>query len=128
MNGRERHSLCGPRERQPEQSYRYNSDHCSLQPQASALGRRFRLIGWQGLIGMAVSGLDMAFWDVIGRTLEQSVVTLLGGTPTALPAYDNYGMIDPKTVEAIKRRAICTGSLVTHRAPIFSPTGSMETF
>jgi mandelate racemase len=63
--------------------------------------RRFRLIGWQGLIGMAVSGLDMAFWDVIGRTLEQSVVTLLGGTPTALPAYDSYGMIDPKTDEKV---------------------------
>ena len=63
--------------------------------------RRFRLIGWQGLIGMAVSGLDMAFWDVIGRTLEQSVVALLGGTPTALPAYDSYGMIDPKTDEKV---------------------------
>ena len=33
--------------------------------------RRFRLVGWQGLIGMAVSGLDMAFWDVIARTLDQ---------------------------------------------------------
>jgi mandelate racemase len=63
--------------------------------------RRFRLIGWQGLIGMAVSGLDMAFWDVIGRTLEQSVVVLLGGTPTALPAYDSYGLIDPKTDEKV---------------------------
>ena len=61
--------------------------------------RRFRLAGWQGLIGMAVSGLDMAFWDAVARTLEQPLATLLGGAPTALPAYDSYGMIDLKADE-----------------------------
>ena len=29
--------------------------------------RRFRLLGWQGLVGMAVSGLDMAFWDALRK-------------------------------------------------------------
>ena len=58
--------------------------------------RRFQLVGWQGLIGMAVSGLDMAFWDAIARTLDQPVVSLLGGTPVPLAAYDSYGMVDPK--------------------------------
>ena len=61
--------------------------------------RRFRLVGWQGLIGMAVSGLDMAFWDAIARTLDQPVVSLLGGTPVPLAAYDSYGMVDPKDDE-----------------------------
>jgi mandelate racemase len=61
--------------------------------------RRFRLVGWQGLIGMAVSGLDMAFWDVIARTLCQPIVTLLGGVPISLAAYDSYGIIDPKIDE-----------------------------
>jgi mandelate racemase len=61
--------------------------------------RRFRLLGWQGLIGMAVAGLDMAFWDATARTLNQPVVSLLGGAPMPLPAYDSYGMIDPKTDE-----------------------------
>jgi mandelate racemase len=61
--------------------------------------RRFRLVGWQGLIGMAVSGLDMAFWDAIARTLDQPMAALLGGAPTALAAYDSYGMIDPKADE-----------------------------
>ena len=61
--------------------------------------RRFRLVGWQGLIGMAVSGLDMAFWDAIARTLGQPMTALLGGTPIALAAYDSYGMIDPKADE-----------------------------
>ena len=61
--------------------------------------RRFRLIGWQGLIGMAVSGLDMAFWDAIARMLDQPIAAILGGAPAALPAYDSYGMIDPKADE-----------------------------
>jgi len=61
--------------------------------------RRFRLVGWQGLIGMAVAGLDMAFWDALARTLNQPVVRLLGGAPVQLPAYDSYGIIDPKADE-----------------------------
>lgn len=57
--------------------------------------RRFRLVGWQGLIGMAVAGLDMAFWDATARAVDQPVVSLLGGLPVPLPAYDSYGIIDP---------------------------------
>lgn len=58
------------------------------------LDRRFRLIGWQGLVGMAASGLDMAFWDALGQAAGWPVVRLLGGAPTPLRAYDSYGMID----------------------------------
>ena len=61
--------------------------------------RRFRLVGWQGLIGMAVAGLDMAFWDALARALDQPVVTLLGGAPVQLPAYDSYGIVDLKADE-----------------------------
>ena len=71
--------------------------------------RRFRLVGWQGLIGMAVSGLDMAFWDAIARTLNQPMAALLGGAPIALPAYDSYGMIDPKTEEKAILAAVEAG-------------------
>ena len=39
----------------------------------------FRLLGRQGLLGMAISGLDMAFWDVLARAKDQSVARLLGG-------------------------------------------------
>src|SRR6516225_6229606 len=39
---------------------------------------RFRLLGWQGLVGMAVSGLDMAFWDALGQSAGQPLAVLLG--------------------------------------------------
>jgi len=57
--------------------------------------RTFRLLGRQGLVGMALAGLDMALWDALGRAAEQPVVRLLGGEPRPLPAYDSYGIIDP---------------------------------
>jgi mandelate racemase len=35
-----------------------------------AMDAKFRLLGWQGLVGMAVSGLDMAYWDALGQDRE----------------------------------------------------------
>ena len=55
----------------------------------------FRLLGRQGLFGMAISGLDMAFWDALGRAQGLSVARLLGGNENPIPAYDSYGVIDP---------------------------------
>ena len=37
------------------------------------LDRRFRLLGWQGLVGMAVGGVDMALWDALGRAAGRPV-------------------------------------------------------
>jgi mandelate racemase len=66
---------------------------------ASEFEGRFRLLGRQGLVGMALSGLDMALWDALGRTRNVAVVGLLGGEAAGgaagVPAYDSYGAIDP---------------------------------
>jgi mandelate racemase len=56
----------------------------------------FRLLGRQGLLGMAISGLDMALWDALGRIHDLSVARLLGGDEKPIPAYDSYGVIDPQ--------------------------------
>lgn len=58
--------------------------------------QRFRLLGLQGLLGMLVSTLDMAYWDALGKSLNMPVVQLLGGEAKPVPAYDSYGMVDPK--------------------------------
>lgn len=74
-----------------------------------AFDRRFRLLGWQGLVGMAVSGLDMAFWDALGHAVGSPVATLLGGEPKPLRAYDSYGAVDPRSDEGAIRKTLDQG-------------------
>src|SRR6201995_545449 len=35
---------------------------------------KFRLLGWQGLVGMAVAGLDMAFLAILGKSAKKTQV------------------------------------------------------
>jgi mandelate racemase len=70
---------------------------------------KFRLLGWQGLVGMAVSGLDMAFWDALGQAAGQPLAKLLGGSPRPIRAYDSYGAVDPAADERDLRRSLERG-------------------
>jgi mandelate racemase len=71
--------------------------------------RRFRLLGWQGLVGMAVSGLDMALWDVLGRAAEVPLATLLGGAPNPVMAYDSFGLLELATDAAAIEASLAGG-------------------
>jgi len=71
--------------------------------------RRFRLLGWHGLVGMAVAGLDMAFWDILARAVDLPLVALLGGVPRPLRAYDSFGILDLKTDEPAIVAAVAAG-------------------
>lgn len=70
--------------------------------------RTFRLLGRQGLLGMVLSGIDMALWDVLGRVHNVPVVELLGGEARPIRAYDSHSLIDPvadrKLIEASMAR------------------------
>jgi mandelate racemase len=59
------------------------------------LARRFRLLGTQGLVGMALAGIDMALWDALARRHGVPLVQLLGGTPRPLRAYGAVGFDRP---------------------------------
>jgi mandelate racemase len=77
----------------------------------AAMDTKFRLLGWQGLVGMAVSGLDMAYWDALGQCANKTVAELLGGTPKPIKAYDSYGVVDPVKDEKDLRRSLDHGFL-----------------
>jgi mandelate racemase len=55
------------------------------------LARRFRLLGTQGLVGMALAGIDMALWDALARLHDVALVQLLGGIAKPVPAYGAVG-------------------------------------
>jgi mandelate racemase len=65
----------------------------SLAPAAieQKFARRFRLLGTQGLVGMAISGIDMAVWDALSRVHNVSLLVLLGGVARPVPAYGAVG-------------------------------------
>jgi mandelate racemase len=55
------------------------------------LAGRFRLLGVQGLVGMALAAIDMALWDALARTHGVSLARLLGGIEKPLQAYGAVG-------------------------------------
>jgi mandelate racemase len=55
------------------------------------LARRFRLLGTQGLVGMALAGIEMALWDALARARSTSLVRLLGGVEKPLRSFVAVG-------------------------------------
>ncbi len=55
------------------------------------LNARFRLLGTQGLVGMALSGIDMALWDALARAQQLPLYALLGAQAKPIKAYGAVG-------------------------------------
>jgi mandelate racemase len=72
------------------------------------LSARFRLLGAEGLIGMALAAIDMANWDALARCCNLPLVRLLGGADRPLLAYAGIGFDGPvdcaKQAEAFFKR------------------------
>jgi mandelate racemase len=56
------------------------------------LRTRHKLLGVHNIVLFAMSGIDMAAWDVVGQSLNQPLTTLLGGAPRAVRAYNSKGL------------------------------------
>jgi L-alanine-DL-glutamate epimerase-like enolase superfamily enzyme len=57
----------------------------------TAMQRQARNLGRQGLCAMAISGLDIALWDLRARLLGLSLADSLGRFREAIPAYGSGG-------------------------------------
>jgi mandelate racemase len=70
--------------------------------------QHIRLLGSQGLTGMAMAGIDMALWDARAKACGVSLVTLLGGEPKPIPAYASLRAASPQRAasEAEEMRAL----------------------
>lgn len=56
------------------------------------LNRRFTLLGATGLVGMAISGIDMAVWDARAIEAGLPLARLLGGEVKPVKAYNSCGL------------------------------------
>ena len=70
---------------------------------------RFRLMGKQGVFGMALGGLDMCLWDIVAKSREMTVAELLGASNAPQLAYDSYGLFDEAWGEAELAKSLQKG-------------------
>ena len=56
------------------------------------LAKRFTLIGVQGVVRMAMAGLDVACWDALAMASNQPLATMLGAAPRKVRAYNSNGL------------------------------------
>jgi D-galactarolactone cycloisomerase len=62
-------------------------------------GRTMPILGRRGLTVSAISGIDMALWDLLGRSLDAPVLDLWGGARhDRLPAYASGGWADAASI------------------------------
>ncbi len=69
-------------------------------PCGAILQRHFRLLGPQGLTGIAMAGIDMALWDLQAKARSLPLVEFLGGTRTAVAAYASLRTMSPASAAA----------------------------
>jgi mandelate racemase len=73
------------------------------------LQQHVRLLGPQGLTGMAIAGIDMALWDACAQAAGVPLVTLLGGHRKPIPAYASLRAMDPKRAAAEAEELLTLG-------------------
>jgi mandelate racemase len=56
------------------------------------LAKRFRLIGVQGVVRMAMAAFDVAWWDALARAAGKPLVEFLGGAARPVRAYNSNGL------------------------------------
>jgi mandelate racemase len=69
----------------------------------------FRLLGPQGLAGMAMAAIDVAAWDALAKAHELPLVELLGGASRPIPAYASLRAMGLESVVEEAREAVGSG-------------------
>jgi N-formylglutamate deformylase len=80
---------------------------------ADKLAARFRLLGTQGLVGMALGGIDMALWDALARVHGVPLARLFGAAAKPIPAYGAVGHDGPS---GSARTAVARGGRARSRS------------
>ncbi|OWK35466.1 mandelate racemase [Fimbriiglobus ruber] len=73
------------------------------------LTKKFRLLGTQGLVGMALAAIDMAMWDALARIHDLPLVRLLGGSVKPIRCYGPVGFDGEEGSARAAERAVSRG-------------------
>lgn len=75
----------------------------------ATLRARFRLLGLQGLVTIALAGVEMAAWDACAKACEVPLAKLLGGNPRPIPAYASLRSMAPGPAAEEAGEAVARG-------------------
>jgi mandelate racemase len=70
---------------------------------------RFRLLGPQGLTGLAMAAIDVAAWDALAKACDLPLVEVLGGEARPIPAYASLRAMDIEAVAEEAQRSVGSG-------------------
>lgn len=85
---------------------------CNPPALAGVLARRYALLGVTGVVRMALSALDIAFWDAVARWVGQPLAEVLGCHRRDIPAYDSRGLgLKPPDALADEARSLAEAGL-----------------
>jgi mandelate racemase len=73
------------------------------------LGMRFRIIGTDGLIGIALAAIDMALWDIGAKAAGVPLFRLLGGSSPRVPAYGSLNSMAPEVAAVEAEELVARG-------------------
>ena len=59
---------------------------------SARLSQRYRLLGAQGIVRMALAGFDVACWDALAVAAGLPLASYLGSQPRPIPAYNSNGL------------------------------------
>jgi mandelate racemase len=59
---------------------------------SSRLQQRYRLLGAQGIVRMALAGFDVACWDALSLAAGMPLASYIGSQPRPIPAYNSNGL------------------------------------
>jgi mandelate racemase len=59
---------------------------------STRLQQRYRLLGAQGIVRMALAGFDVACWDALSLAAGLPLASYIGSQPRPIPAYNSNGL------------------------------------
>src|SRR5476649_573267 len=87
------------------------------------LSKRFRLIGVQGIVRMAMAAFDTACWDALAIAADVPLAAYLGGTPRPIPAYNSCGLgLMPAAALADEAEQLLAGGFCAVKLRLGYPT------
>lgn len=109
-------------------------DPLEIEPICQHLARRFQYIGMAGVVPGAISGIEIALWDIMGKRLSVPVWRLLGGCcQPEVPVYANYWAQeinfepDPQLWAEAARKTVGQGYRALKFTPVpFPPAGALN--